>query len=205
MGDTTQRWPRGEGNFYPAVREAPRPRPMVDAWPTTPPRDNQPGFDLADTLNALRRRLPTLMATAVIIGLLFAARAARQPATYSAEAEILMGRSVADLVENTPSAGSTTAERSLQNERRILLGSKITAAATAQLGAPPQLDVTAVAGSDVLRVTVTAATPEAAARGANAVVEAYVKDREAQFNDAIAATRARLASLVPVEIGRAHV
>lgn len=169
-------------------------RPLSDAWPAGD-ADDAPRVDLADALATLRRRLPTLLLTTLLVAGLFTLFTSRSPATYSATAEVLVGRPLAELIDGAQAAPGADAERALQNERRIASGSGVLATATAQLGTEPDVDVTAVAGSDILRITARSDSAAGAADAANAVVRAYTADRQDQLAKAAAASEASLARL----------
>lgn len=165
-------------------------------------------LSLQDYFGVLRRRWPLIAGVSVLFALLGFGWSVRQPAQYSASAEVLIDFDLSAQVTDpaTQSRSVADRERRLENELRFATSNEVTEAARAALGRPADASVRAGADADTLTFTATASSALGAAQEANTYTEIYVQVRAGRnagkFTDAIDALepvieelRAQLAAL----------
>lgn len=142
-------------------------------------------LDLRAYLQVLRRRwkviaLVTILAVAAALGL-----SLRQENLYRAEAEVLIRQSdSATIVGDSPVINANEAARRLNNEVRFFESGTMRAAVAERYDGPldvNDVDASVVSDSaDVLRASLTAADPDAAAELVNLYVDTFIEVRREQ-------------------------
>ena len=173
---------------------------QTPSW-TSPPQPDSAFLDLRDYAGVLRRRKKLVGLIALIAVGCAIAWTAVQPRVYSATAEVLVRPPIL-------AAGDTASNQTLniENERQIAMSVPVAtiAAETMGGGVSPRAmigatDVTVAKDADVLQVRFSDADSRLAARGSNAVAQAYLtyktQQARATIDAKVAVLKERLAAL----------
>jgi capsular polysaccharide biosynthesis protein len=184
----------GSGNDYlPDAAEGRVARPEDDNW-------NQNGRDAGyrdgyESIGRSALRHPVLVCLAAAAGLLIGTAVGyKHPATYTADAQLIVGR-VSSLAEDQI-PGLAVAEQQLATDyARLMTSSNVLSAAAANLGAqslPGTLSASPIAQSSIIDVQATASSAAEALELANAGAKALQSDVVQVTND----SQAQLAPIV---------
>ncbi len=147
-----------------------------------------------EILDVLRANERTIKLAALLVGGLALLVSLMVPKVYSAETQILVSSRNAGLVAAGLDGGapSSQPERDLSTQAEILRSTPVLAKAIKEFGLSvtpkdlqKSLEISPVAQTDILVVRATARTPEAAAKTANAVAQAYIRTSAWQDKESI--------------------
>jgi hypothetical protein len=175
---------RPDDDYGPDGREAPVPRPDDGGW-------GRDGYDggYSDGYQSIGRsalRHPVLVCLAVVIGLLVGTAVGyKHPATYTADAQLIVGR-VSSLAEDQI-PGLAVAEQALASDyARLMTSSNVISATEANLGVsslPGTVSASPIAQSSIIDVQATAPSAAEALNVANAGAKALESDVVQVTND----------------------
>lgn len=151
---------------------------------------DEQGIELRRYLTAVRRNIRLIAAIVVVVTGAVVAISFQVPATYQAQAKILVEEPVAVL----GSGDAATMERRLATTRQLLTARRILEAAGTRLGVDGgflggSVQASVDTQANIINVIGEADTPGRAAAIANAVAEAFLADRTTAVRQQIAAAR----------------
>ncbi len=143
-------------------------------------------LELTDYLRILRRRWLWMLLVIALVVSAATAFTLTQEARYSATAQVSLGNSAAqDAVLGGSLVNVPTASRELSNELNLAVSDQVRLQVVDELGAEPEVAVTAEDSSDAIRFTATADDADEAALAANTWAEIYVETKREEATTSI--------------------
>ena len=165
--------------------------------------DSEPlQLDIRAFLQILRRRLwVLLLVPALSAGAAYAAASAQTP-LYQSRAEILIGRTQAEIIFDPLRAAGGTPDRVLANQIRVIGSREVTEAARERLGFAAEVEATASRTEDVITLTAIDPSPQRAAEVVNAYAHAFLEYRRTSGAAENAVSQAELRRQIDVAQAR---
>ena len=154
---------------------------------TSPQSLQTPELELEDYIRILRRRWPWLLAAVVLIAGAATAFTATQSPHYISRAHVSLGDSAAQVAVRGDGYSSYRALREMSNEVNFANSDDVRNVVIDDLGAIPNVQISALENSDTLVFTGLAGTAEDAALVANSWAEAYVRFKRLEAGASISA------------------
>jgi capsular exopolysaccharide synthesis family protein len=151
--------------------------------PSTPPE--VPTMDVRDYVRVIRRRLPTIIFTAMLVVGAALALSFSQTPVYEATAKVLVAPRLAEQIAG--SEAGTEAPRAIETEIEVLNSRGTRQAARSRLGHVPNISVSGVGTTQVVRIEARSTDRERAASDANGYADTYIELRREAFNDELLA------------------
>jgi capsular exopolysaccharide synthesis family protein len=151
--------------------------------------DQYPRLDLRHIINIVQRRLWLIVGATVAVAVLVFAFSASQPSMYKTFADVATTNP--DIGDATTTFRTEEANRRLSTEVYYVQSPAVERRVVEAMGQQDfdqisDLDVEPIESTDVIRITVSSASPEIARAAANAYAESYVTQRRAQLQQASA-------------------